>query len=137
MAGFAHFFDNDVAGSMHGIEQGGLTDFGREVFTTLEQRGVIIDLTHASHEAVATMLDMATNPVVLSNGGVQGTCDNNRNVTDDEIRGVAATGGVMGSATSRPPFAAWNSTRFWTRSTTWWRSAASRPPRSAATSTAP
>ena len=96
MAGFAHFFDNDVAGSMHGIERGTLTDFGQEVFTTLEQRGVIIDLTHSSHEAVATMLDMATNPVVLSHGGVQGTCDNNRNVTDDEIRGVAATGGVIG-----------------------------------------
>ena len=96
MAGFAHFFDNDVAGSMHGIDQGGLTDFGREVFTNLEQRGVIIDLTHASHEAVATMLDMATNPVVLSHGGVQGTCDTNRNVTDDEIRGVAETGGVIG-----------------------------------------
>lgn len=96
MAGFAHFFDNDVAGSMHGIERGSLTDFGREVFTTLEQRGVIIDLTHSSHEAVATMLEMATNPVVLSHGGVQGTCDSNRNVTDDEIRGVAATGGVVG-----------------------------------------
>lgn len=96
MAGFAHFFDNDVAGSMHGIERGSLTDFGREVFTTLEQRGVITDLTHASHEAVATMLEMATNPVVLSHGGVQGTCDSNRNVTDDEIRGVAATGGVVG-----------------------------------------
>lgn len=96
MAGFAHFFDNDVTGSMHGVERDGLTDFGREVFTTLEQRGVIIDLTHSSHEAVATMLKMATNPVVLSHGGVQGTCDNNRNVTDDEIRGVAATGGVIG-----------------------------------------
>ena len=96
MAGFAHFFDNDVAGSMHGIERGSLTDFGREVFTTLEQRGVIIDLTHSSHAAVATMLEMATNPVVLSHGGVQGTCDSNRNVTDDEIRGVAANGGVVG-----------------------------------------
>lgn len=96
MAGFAHFFDNEVTGSMHGIERGTLSDFGREVFTSLEQRGVIIDLTHSSHEAVATMLDIATNPVVLSHGGVQGTCETNRNVTDDEIRGVAATGGVIG-----------------------------------------
>ena len=96
MAGFAHFFDNDVTGSMHGVERGTLTPFGEEVFHTLEDRGVIIDLTHSSHEAVATMLEMATNPVVLSHGGVQGTCDNNRNVTDDEIRGVAATGGVVG-----------------------------------------
>lgn len=96
MAGFAHFFDNEVVGSMHGVERDGLTDFGRDVFSSLQDRGVIIDLTHSSHDAMAEMLAMSTKPVVLSHGGVQGTCDNNRNVTDDEIRGVAATGGVVG-----------------------------------------
>lgn len=42
------------------------------------------------------MLERATRPVVASHGGVQATCDVNRNLTDDEIRGVAATGGVVG-----------------------------------------
>jgi membrane dipeptidase len=56
----------------------------------------VIDIAHASHAAVAEMLAMATKPVVSSHGGVQATCKVNRNLTDDEIRGVAKTGGVIG-----------------------------------------
>ncbi|MDQ6522046.1 dipeptidase [Nocardioides sp. LHD-245] len=96
MAGFTHFFDNEVAGSMHGEDKGGLTDLGRKVFAEMERRGIVVDIAHASHDAVAEMLALATRPVVLSHGGVQATCDVNRNLTDDEIRGVAATGGVVG-----------------------------------------
>lgn len=96
MAGFAHFFDNEAAGSMHGVDRGGLTDLGREAFTELERRGVIIDIAHASPAAVAEMLDLATKPLVLSHGGVQATCDANRNLSDEQIRGVADTGGVVG-----------------------------------------
>lgn len=96
MAGFTHFFDNELAGSMHGEKKGPLTDLGREVFDDLERRGVIIDIAHASHPAIAEMLARATKPVVASHGGVQATCKVNRNLTDDEIRGVAKTGGVIG-----------------------------------------
>ncbi|MBM7519140.1 dipeptidase [Nocardioides nitrophenolicus] len=96
MAGFTHFFDNEVAGSMHGEKKGGLTDLGRRVFAEMERRGIIVDIAHASHQTVAEVLATATRPVVLSHGGVQATCDVNRNLTDDEIRGVAATGGVVG-----------------------------------------
>lgn len=96
MAGFTHFFDNEVSGSMHGEEKGGLTDLGREAFAEMERRGMVVDIAHASHPAIAEMLELATKPVVASHGGVQATCDVNRNLTDDEIRGVAATGGVVG-----------------------------------------
>jgi microsomal dipeptidase-like Zn-dependent dipeptidase len=96
MAGFTHFFDNEVAGSMHGVEKGGLTDLGRQVFDAMEQRGIIVDIAHASHPAVEEMLQRATRPLVASHGGVQATCDVNRNLTDEEIRGVARTGGVVG-----------------------------------------
>ncbi|GAA2085576.1 dipeptidase [Aeromicrobium tamlense] len=96
MAGFTHFFDNEVSGSMHGEGKGGLTDLGREAFAEMERRGMVVDIAHASHPAIAEMLELATKPVVASHGGVQATCDVNRNLTDDEIRGVAATGGVVG-----------------------------------------
>ncbi len=96
MAGFTHFFDNEVAGSMHGVDQGGLTGLGREVFDDLERRGVVIDIAHASHAAIGEMLRRATRPLVASHGGVQATCEVNRNLTDEEVRGVARTGGVVG-----------------------------------------
>lgn len=96
MAGLTHFFDNEVAGSMHGIEKGGLTPLGRQVVQRMESIGMIVDIAHLSRAGVAEVLAMARRPVVSSHGGVQATCDVNRNLTDDEIRGVAATGGVIG-----------------------------------------
>ena len=96
MAGMAHFFDNEVAGSMHGEAKGGLTPLGRQVIARMEKLGMVIDIAHASHATVAEILRIATRPVVASHGGVQATCAVNRNLTDAEIRGVAATGGVVG-----------------------------------------
>ena len=96
MAGLAHFFDNDVAGSMHGEAKGGLTPLGRQVVRRMEAIGMVIDIAHSSHATIAEVLAMARRPVVASHGGVQATCKVNRNLTDDEIRGVARTGGVIG-----------------------------------------
>jgi membrane dipeptidase len=96
MAGLTHFFDNDVAGSMHGVGKGGLTPLGRQAVSRMEALGMIVDLAHASHATVADVLAIATRPVVFSHGGVQATCKVNRNLTDDEVRGVARTGGVIG-----------------------------------------
>ena len=96
MAGLAHFFDNDVAGSMHGEAKGGLTPLGRQVMRRMEAIGMIVDIAHSSHATIAEVLATARRPVVASHGGVQATCKVNRNLTDDEIRGVARTGGVIG-----------------------------------------
>jgi len=96
MAGLTHFFDNELAGSMHGLKKGGLTPFGRQIVKRMESKGMIIDIAHLSHTGVAEVLAMATRPVVSSHGGVQATCKVKRNLTDDEVRGVAKTGGVIG-----------------------------------------
>ena len=96
MAGITHFFDNELAGSMHGLKKGGLTPFGIEIIRAMEAKGMVVDIAHCSHQCVAEVLAMAKRPVVSSHGGVQATCKVNRNLTDDEIKGVAATGGVVG-----------------------------------------
>ena len=96
MAGFTHFFDNELGGSMHGLKKGGLTPFGRDILRRMEAKGMIVDIAHLSHAGVAEVLAMAKRPVVSSHGGVQATCKVNRNLTDDEVRGIAKTGGVVG-----------------------------------------
>ncbi len=96
MAGITHFFDNELAGSMHGLKKGGLTPLGRQIVRDMEAKGIVVDIAHCSHACVAEILAMATKPVISSHGGVQATCKVNRNLTDDEIRGVAKTGGVIG-----------------------------------------
>ncbi len=96
MLGLTHFFDNEVGGSAHGIDKGGLTAFGDSVLARADSLGMLIDLAHASAALVDDVLARTTRPVVVSHGGVRGTCDNRRNLSDHQLRGIAATGGLMG-----------------------------------------
>lgn len=91
-----HFFDNVFAGSAHGIEQGGLTALGQELIGRLEDASIIVDVAHASARTIDDVLAMATRPIVASHTGVRGTADNARNLSDDQLRGIAATGGMVG-----------------------------------------
>ena len=96
MIGLTHHFDNEVGGSAHGEVQGGLSEFGRQVIERMEQLDMIVDLAHASAALIEDVLEIANGPVLVSHTGVKGTCDNQRNLTDDQISNIAATGGVIG-----------------------------------------
>ena len=92
----SHFFDTDIGGAAAGVEKIGLTEKGREWVRQMEARHMIVDLAHASPKTIEDVLTMATRPVVVSHTGVKGTCNNNRNLSDDQIRAVAAKGGLIG-----------------------------------------
>lgn len=96
IAGLVHFFDNEVGGSAHGLEKGGLTALGRQVVKRLEEKAMLIDLAHASRPLIDDVLAMATRPVLVSHTGVEGTCPGTRNLSDKHLQGIAATGGVIG-----------------------------------------
>jgi microsomal dipeptidase-like Zn-dependent dipeptidase len=91
-----HFFDNDIGGSAHGVEKGGLSDKGREMIKRMEAKRMIVDVAHASARTIDDVLAIATRPVVVSHTGVKGTCDNNRNLSDEQLKAIAKTGGVIG-----------------------------------------
>ena len=92
----SHFFDNDIGGSAAGVHKTGLTEKGREWLRQMEARHMIVDLAHASPKTIEDVLAIASRPLVVSHTGVRGTCNNNRNLTDDQIRVVAAKGGLIG-----------------------------------------
>ena len=96
MMGLTHFFDNEVAGSIHGIDKIGLTKLGRTLIPQMEALGITIDLAHASDAAFDETLDLATNPVVVSHVGVAGTCPGSRSLTDTQLQRIAKNGGVIG-----------------------------------------
>ena len=94
--GLQHFFDNDLGGSLHGFGNHGLTEFGRSVVAELEKRQLIIDVAHSSPAVVRDVLAMTNQPIVLSHTGVHRHCAVKRNLPDDLMREIAATGGVIG-----------------------------------------
>ncbi len=96
IAGLTHFFDNETGGSLHGVSGDGLSDFGRDVVRRADELGLIIDVAHASPAMVDEVLALTRRPVILSHGGVRGTCNTARNLADEQMRRIAAAGGLVG-----------------------------------------
>jgi len=96
MIGLAHFFDNAFSGSAHGVKKYGLTELGRRAVKAMEQRHILVDLAHASPRAIDDVLKIATRPVLVSHTGVQAVCKSVRNLSDAQLRGIAASGGIIG-----------------------------------------
>ena len=92
----SHFFDTEMGGSAHGVNKGGLTDQGRAMIRRMEARYVTLDLAHAAPQTFDEALQMATRPVIISHTGVKGTCNNTRNLSDAQLKAVAANGGLIG-----------------------------------------
>jgi membrane dipeptidase len=73
-----------------------LTPIGRQWLRRMEDKGMLADVAHASPDMLRVVVANATRPVVASHTGLRGTCDRPRNLTDEEARGIAATGGLVG-----------------------------------------
>jgi membrane dipeptidase len=96
LIGLTHFFDNEVSGSAHGLDGGGLTAFGRQVIQRMEALNMTIDLAHASAQTIDDVLQIAQRPVLVSHTGVQGTCNNARNLSDRQLQKITQAGGIIG-----------------------------------------
>lgn len=91
-----HLFDNDLAGSQAGEKKMGLTPLGEVWVHQMNQKHLMIDLAHASGAAIDDVLRLTKRPVLVSHTGVKAICPSNRNLTDEQIRGIAKTGGIIG-----------------------------------------
>lgn len=98
MIGPTHFFDNEFGGSAHGQNGDGLTDFGKAAVTKMNELGIFIDLAHSSPAIVDDVLDLTSQPVIVSHTGVRAVLDSQRNLSDEQIQKIAANGGIMGIA---------------------------------------
>ncbi len=94
--GLTHFFDTKAGGSSSGIHQDGLTPWGKDLMIAAQNKGMLIDLAHASEKLIDDVLDNTNAPVIVSHGGIAGVCSFPRNLKDEHIRGIADTGGVVG-----------------------------------------
>ena len=96
IVGLTHFFDNEVAGSLHGLSHAGLTPFGEAVVDRAGALDMIVDVAHASPQSVRDVLARSSRPVMLSHGGFKGVCDSPRNLEDDLMKQIADAGGLIG-----------------------------------------
>lgn len=96
LLGLTHFFDNELGGSLHGQGNLGITDFGRAVVEGMMQRGMIIDLAHASPQLIRDVLAIPGTRPIVSHTGIHGHCQTPRNLPDEVMAEITAKGGVIG-----------------------------------------
>jgi len=74
---------------------GGLSAFGKKVVKTMNRMGMLVDLSHASDDTVRDVLRVSKTPVIASHSSVKAICPSLRNLTDELIKGIADTGGIV------------------------------------------
>ncbi len=90
-------FRNEAAdGVKESVTGGGLTHFGRDLVEACNELGIVIDVSHLSPAGVEDVLSLSRKPVIASHSNAAAICDHPRNLTDEQIRGIAATGGAVG-----------------------------------------
>jgi membrane dipeptidase len=91
-----HTSNNDICdSSTDTIEYNGLSSFGEEVVQEMNRLGIMIDVSHISDSSFYDVIKLSTKPVIASHSCSKAICDNPRNLSDDMLRKLAESGGVV------------------------------------------
>ncbi|MDO4722195.1 membrane dipeptidase [Porphyromonas circumdentaria] len=92
-----HNGDNDICDSACRSvrEHKGLSNFGKEVVLKMNELGILIDVSHASDDTIADVLELSQRPIIASHSSCRALCPHPRNLTDEQIRRIAQLGGVV------------------------------------------
>ena len=91
-----HNGDNDICDSASGnAEHNGLSRFGREVVSEMNRLGILIDVSHASDKTFYDALEASEAPVIASHSSARALCRHRRNLSDEQMKALAAEGGVV------------------------------------------
>jgi membrane dipeptidase len=85
--------DTDDASVPH--TKDGLSAFGEEVVREMNQLGMMVDVSHVSDKTFFRVLSVSRAPVIASHSNARALCDAPRNLTDEMLRAVANSGGVV------------------------------------------
>ncbi|MFI6816285.1 dipeptidase [Nonomuraea sp. NPDC050328] len=96
IASIAHWGRTPLAdGSGEDATGSGLTSDGVAALAEMERLGIIFDISHLGATGVAHVLELATKPVMATHSSARALRDHHRNLTDEQLRAVAATGGII------------------------------------------
>ena len=91
---FAYNRNNSVAGGCHDEEQG-LTPLGRRMLDAVNAVGMLMDCSHTGRKCSLDIMAASDKPVIFSHANPVALVDHGRNITDEQIKACAATGGVV------------------------------------------
>jgi membrane dipeptidase len=99
LVGLVHARDNALAGSSGGTSNVGLTALGKQLAERVYADGALVDVSHMSDAAFADLVPIAKAagaPIVATHSNARAVCDHKRNLTDEQLKTIADSGGVAG-----------------------------------------
>ena len=94
--------DNLLCGGVLEHTDAGLSALGKHVVEECNRVGMVLDASHVSRRASLEMIELSSDPIVFSHANPKSLVDNPRNIDDEQIRAVAARGGVIGTVNWGP-----------------------------------
>lgn len=96
LAGPVHFRNNQFADSATDKPKwNGLSPLGHQWVKEMNRLGMVIDASHASDQVLDQLIETSTTPILLSHSGPRANFDHPRNLDDDHLRKLAASGGAI------------------------------------------
>ena len=74
----------------------GLTSFGKDVIREMNRVGMVVDVSHMGYRATMEAFEVSSKPVIFSHSNPKSLREHARNISDDQIKACAQTGGVIG-----------------------------------------
>ena len=87
---------NELGAGSLSCDETGLSVFGRDVVRSMNGLGMIVDVSHISQQGFWDVLSISTHPVMASHSNAQQVMPHNRNLSDEQIRAIAQSGGFIG-----------------------------------------
>ncbi|WP_347173936.1 dipeptidase [Polaribacter uvawellassae] len=77
------------------LAQKGLTDFGKQVVSKMNELGMMVDVSHVGDQTFWDVIEITTKPIIASHSSVYSLVPSHRNLKDDQIKAIAKNGGVI------------------------------------------
>ena len=89
-------YANELGDGAKESRHGGLTPFGCEIVKLMQEKGMIVDVSHADEKTFWDCINMSVKPIIASHSNARAVHDNPRNLKNDPLKAIANTGGVIG-----------------------------------------
>ena len=91
---FAYNRNNSVADGCPDVSRG-LSKLGEQMVQAVNQAGILMDCSHTGRACSLDIMRVSTDPVIFSHANPLALVEHGRNITDEQIKACAATGGVI------------------------------------------
>ena len=88
--------ENKLATGVRGDSNRGLTQIGKKAVKKMQDKGMIVDVSHLNDKSFFDVIDITSSPIIASHSNSRALCNSMRNLTDEQLKAIRDVNGVIG-----------------------------------------